>query len=178
MFFLKSVIEQLARLSGIDKISAQLTAAGDVEWKANKQLLAIARTVDAARLKDFDIKQDVYYAEIYWTPWYEMMTKVRVRYAEVPKFPEVQRDLALVLDKTTAYEDVQKITRQLQIPALKSFSLFDVFESEKLGSDKKSYALNFTFQLSDRTLTDTEVESYMQSLITSYQNKLQAQFRS
>lgn len=178
LFFLKSVIEQLARLSGIDKISAQLTAAGDVEWKANKQLLAIARTVDAARLKDFDIKQDVYYAEIYWTPWYEMMTKVRVRYAEVPKFPEVQRDLALVLDKTTAYEDVQKITRQLQIPALKSFSLFDVFESEKLGSDKKSYALNFTFQLSDRTLTDTEVESYMQSLITSYQNKLQAQIRS
>lgn len=178
LYFLKSVIEQLARQSGLDKISAQLSADGVVEWRLNKQLLAKACSVDGARLKQFDIKQDVYYAEIYWTQWYEAMTKVRVRYTEVPKFPEVQRDLALVLDKATPYEEVQKVTRQLQIPALKSFSLFDVFESEKLGADKKSYALSFTFQLADRTLTDSEVESYMQSLITSYQNKLQAQIRS
>lgn len=178
LFFLKSVVEQLARQSGLDKISAQVTANGEVEWKLNKQLLAKACAVDTVRLKQFDIKQDVFYAEIYWAQWYEAMTKVRVRYTEVPKFPEVQRDLALILDKATPYEDVQKVTRQLQIPALKSFSLFDVFESEKLGADKKSYALSFTFQLTDRTLTDTEVEAYMQSLITSYQNKLHAQIRS
>lgn len=178
LFYLKSTVEQLASISGLDKIVAQVNAEGIVEWKVSKQLVASARRVEAARLKQFDIKQDVYYAEIYWSQWYELMTRVKVRYAEVPKFPEVQRDLALVLDKATPYEEVQKVTRQLQIPALKSFSLFDVFESEKLGTDKKSYALNFTFQLGDRTLTDTDVEGYMQSLITSYQNKLQAQIRS
>lgn len=178
LFYLKSVIEQLGRLSGLEKLSAQVEPGGAVIWTANKQTIALARAVDPARLKQFDIKQEVFYAEIYWQAWFDAMSKVRVRYTEVPKFPEVQRDLALVLDKSTAYEDVQKLTRQLQIPALKSFTLFDVFESEKLGADKKSYALNFTFQLPDRTLTDTDVEAYMQTLITSYQNKLQAQIRS
>ena len=84
----------------------------------------------------------------------------------------------MILDKSTCFEDVQKITRQTQIAALKHFDLFDVFESEKLGADKKSYALNYTFQLADRTLTDAEIEANMQQLIQAYQNKLQAQIRS
>jgi phenylalanyl-tRNA synthetase beta chain len=102
----------------------------------------------------------------------------KIKYSEVPKFPAVQRDLALILDKATHFEEVQKITRQAQISSLKNFELFDVFESEKLGTDKKSYALNYTFQLADRTLTDVEIEENMKQLINAYTNKLQAQIRS
>jgi phenylalanyl-tRNA synthetase beta chain len=96
----------------------------------------------------------------------------------VPKYPAVQRDLALVLDRSTPFEEVQKVTRQLQLSSLKRFELFDIFESEKLGVDKKSYALNYTFQLADRTLTDIEIEEQMKQLINAYTQKLQAQIRS
>ena len=106
------------------------------------------------------------------------MQSNKIKYSEVPKFPAVQRDLALVLDKSTRFEEVQKITRQAQISSLKNFELFDVFESEKLGADKKSYALNYTFQLTDRTLTDVEIEDNMKQLINAYTHKLQAQIRS
>jgi phenylalanyl-tRNA synthetase beta chain len=101
----------------------------------------------------------------------------KIRYQEVAKFPAVQRDLAIILDKEVTYHQVQQATEQLKIDALKDFDLFDVFESEKLGTNKKSYALSYTFQLQDRTLTDVEIEQQMQQLMSVYKAKLQAQIR-
>jgi phenylalanyl-tRNA synthetase beta chain len=101
----------------------------------------------------------------------------KIKYREVPKFPAVQRDLAIVLDAAVTYQQVQQATEQLKIDALQSFDLFDVFESEKLGAGKKSYALSYTFQLQDRTLTDSEIEQVMSQLMTTYKTKLQALIR-
>ena len=89
----------------------------------------------------------------------------------------MQRDLAIVLDREVSYQQVQHVTDQLKLDALQSFDLFDVFESEKLGAGKKSYALSYTFQLQDRTLTDVEIEQVMQQLTGAYKTKLQAQIR-
>lgn len=178
LFYVKSVIENMLEISGIEKVSSSINEQDVLVWKWKNEQLCSAQKVVAEKLKSFDIKQDVYYAEINWALWSKAMTANKIKYAEVPKYPAVQRDLALVLDKTTRFEEVQKITRQVQISSLKNFDLFDVFESEKLGTDKKSYALNYTFQLADRTLTDNEIEESMKQLINAYTTKLQAQIRS
>ena len=107
----------------------------------------------------------------------QAIAQVKVKYAEVSKYPAVKRDLAIVLDKTVTYGQVQEVTDKLNIDSLQDYSLFDIFESEKLGADKKSYALNYTFQLQDRTLTDEETETVMQQLMNSYKKELQAQIR-
>ena len=89
----------------------------------------------------------------------------------------MQRDIAIVLDNHVTYKQVADTTEQLKLDALQSFGLFDVFESEKLGKGKKSYALSYTFQLQDRTLTDSEIEQLMKQLMDVYKNKLSAQIR-
>jgi phenylalanyl-tRNA synthetase beta chain len=178
LYYVRSVIQNMLDSSGIEKVTINIDEHDVLIWKWKNEKLCSAQKVVAEKLKSFDIKQDVYYAEINWQLWSNAMQANRIKYAEVPKYPAVQRDLALVLDKATKFEEVQKITKQLQISALKNFDLFDVFESEKLGADKKSYAMNYTFQLRDRTLTDTEIEESMKQLINAYTHKLQAQIRS
>jgi phenylalanyl-tRNA synthetase beta chain len=176
MYFLKSVLNNLMSLSGINT-SCVYGADGSVEWKWKNQSIAIAMQVDGRRLSAFDIKQDVFFASINWDVWLAAAATSTIRYKEVPKFPAVQRDLAIVLDKSVSYQQVQQVTEQLKLDGLKEFGLFDIFESEKLGAGKKSYALNYTFQFQDRTLTDTEIEQLMQQLVTAYKTKLQAQIR-
>jgi phenylalanyl-tRNA synthetase beta chain len=178
LFYMKGVIENLLKISGIEKVILNTEPDGMVVWKWKNEALCSASKVSADKLKTFDIKQDVFYAAIYWPHWLKAMQANKIKYTEVPKFPAVKRDLALVLDKKTTFEEVQKITGQSKIAALKEFDLFDVFESEKLGVDKKSYAMNYTFQLADRTLTDTDIEQYMNQLVESYKNKLNAQIRA
>lgn len=178
LFFAKAVIEKLLAISGIYKVTQHFIDDISVEWQWSKNTIAKTYKITTDKLKRFDIKQDVYYIEILWEQWCKAMLDTDIKYSEISKFPEVQRDLALVLDKSIQYEEIKKVTKQLQISALTSFELFDVFENEKLGTDKKSYALNFKFQLKDKTLTDTEIEVYMAQLIKTYQNKLNAQIRS
>jgi phenylalanyl-tRNA synthetase beta chain len=178
LFFAQSVVSNLLQISGIEKVALTVDEQDVLQWKWKNDSLCSAKKVGNEKAKKFDIKQDVYFVELNWELWSRAMTANKIKYAEVPKYPAVQRDLALVLDKAIRYEEVQKLTRQAQISSLKNFDLFDVFESEKLGADKKSYAMNYTFQLSDRTLTDVEIEENMKQLINVYTNKLQAQIRS
>lgn len=175
LFFLKGIVENMLAKSGI-------TATTDYEgtqviWKWKNQVICTADHVDEQKLKAFDIKQAVWYAVVQWEIWQKAMKANKIKYNEVPKFPAVQRDLAIILDKNVTYQQVAQATEQLKIGSLKGFGLFDVFESEKLGADKKSYALSYTFQLQDRTLTDTEIEQVMQQLMDIYKTKLQAQIR-
>eukprot|EP01030_Chromulinospumella_sphaerica_P012602 gene12602-12392_t len=112
---------------------------GEIQWKRKGKVLARAWRVSKERLNLFDIKQDVFYAEVDWQAWVEAASAARTRYTEIPKFPAVQRDLALVLDKQVTYEQVREVTAKLNLGELQAFGLFDVFESEKLGAGKKSY---------------------------------------
>jgi phenylalanyl-tRNA synthetase beta chain len=96
---------------------------------------------------------------------------------EVPKFPVIERDLAMVIDQTIQYQDVQKTIKQLQSKLLQNIHIFDVFESDKLGQGKKSYAINLSFSDADKTLTDVEVETEMNKIIKSLEDKLGAAIR-
>jgi phenylalanyl-tRNA synthetase beta chain len=135
LYFAKSIVENLIAISGIDKASSTVDEQDRLQWKWKNESLCTAYKVPATQLKQFELKQDVYYVAMHWAIWHKAMQANVIKYTEVPKYPAVQRDLALVLDKSTRFEEVQKITRQVQISALKHFDLFDVFESEKLGAD-------------------------------------------
>lgn len=176
LFYLKGIIQNLLLQSGISKTTLMYDEQG-TSWKWKNELLCTITAVDDKALNMFDIKQGVYYGCINWDVWIRAIAANKIRYSEVAKYPAVERDLAIILDKAVTYFEVQQITEQQKIDSLKGFGLFDVFESEKLGSGKKSYALSYIFQLQDRTLTDTEIEAVMQQLMNAYKTKLQAQIR-
>lgn len=176
IYYLKGIIQNLLQQSGISKTLLVYDETG-TSWKWKNEVLSTINDVDGKKLKDFDIKQDVCFAAINWDLWMKAVAANTIKYSEVAKFPAVERDLAIVLDKTVTYQDVQQVTEQQKIEVLKGFGLFDVFENEKLGAGKKSYALSYTFQLQDRTLTDAEIETVMLQLMNAYKTKLQAQIR-
>jgi len=132
--------------------------------------------ISNALLKKFDVKQDVYYADIQWDLLLQMKPKP-VQYREISKYPTVYRDLALVVDKKVSYSQIEQIALYLQINQLKQIRLFDLFESEKLGVDKKSMAVSFTFQDEMKTMTDSEIDNMMLQLTQAYAKNIQAEIR-
>ncbi len=180
VFFLKGLINNVLGYAGVKNAAIgynDTDKGSEIVWKWKNQVLCTVVEVPAKRLKEFDVKQPVYFAAINWDVLYKAMAAGKTSYREVPKFPAVSRDLAIVLDKQVTYKDVKDATEQLKLDALQSFGLFDIFESEKLGKGKKSYALSYTFQLQDRTLTDAEIEQLMKQLTDTYKAKLSAQIR-
>ncbi len=175
-YFLKSAVRNLLKASGIKNTALGYDETG-VLWKWKNKALCSITEVSPQKRQAFEIKERVWYADIDWALWAEAMRSTKIDYAEVPRFPAVQRDLALVLDKGVTYAQVQKTTDKLKLQPLQFYDLFDVFESDKLGADKKSLALSFTFQLGDRTLTDAETEALMAQLTSAYTKELGAQIR-
>ena len=176
IFYLKGLLSTLLSYSGIKNVALSYDN-DEIVWKWKNQTLCVAKQVLQPKLSVFDIKQEVYFAEINWDTWVKAVANNKISYREVPKFPAVQRDIAIVIDSHVSYKQVQETTEQLKLDALQSYGLFDIFESEKLGAGKKSYALSYTFQLQDRTLTDAEIEQLMKQLMDTYKNKLSAQIR-
>jgi phenylalanyl-tRNA synthetase beta chain len=174
--YVKGIIQNLFTRNGISKLTVSYESDA-VLWKYKNQPIASISKTGSDRLKTFDVKQDVFFAVVYWEQFLKAAGLHKIKYTEVPKFPSMQRDLAIVLDKTITYQQVQQATEQLNIQSLQDYDLFDVFENEKIGADKKSYALSYTFQLHDRTLTDVEIEQHMQALIKTYETKLNAMIR-
>lgn len=128
--------------------------------------------------KDFDIKQDVYVADFNWDLIIKSLNTKDIKYEEVSKFPEVKRDLALVLDKNISFSDIETLAYQLERKNLKrNISLFDVYEGDKLPEGKKQYALSFTLEDKEKTLTDKQIDSIMQKLLRGFEDKLGAKLR-
>lgn len=124
----------------------------------------------------FDIRMPVYYAELDWQAMVEQINSRKTQFREINKYPEVRRDLALVLDRSTTYQMVEMIAREEGKQLLRQVNLFDVFEGEQLAG-KKSYAIGLTFSDSSRTLTDSDIEPVMQKLMQRYENELGAVIR-
>jgi len=133
--------------------------------------------VDGKLLKAFDIETPVYFAEIKWDIILKKSSKKTVTYAEIPKFQEVKRDLALVLNKDVKFEQVKQIAQKTEKKLLKRISLFDVFEGEKLGADKKSYAVSFILQDETKTLNDKQIDKIMKKMMSNYERELGALIR-
>ena len=149
----------------------------NTEYKIKKQVVATVAIVDANRLKQFDIKQPVYFADINWNVLTHLAAKAKLEYKEIARFPSVERDLAIVIPQATTFAEVEQTIAQAKVSRLQSVSLFDVFESEKIGAGKKSMALNFVFQDDEKTLTDNETEKMMNTLVQSLEKQLAAEIR-
>ena len=156
--------------------------AGNFNW--NKKSIVEFGAVSKSVLKSMDIKQEVFYADFNWDLIIEAVKKTNVMYTEVPKFPEVRRDLALLIDKAIQFEQLEQLAYQSvgihpfgKKNMLKNVNLFDVYEGDKLPEGKKSYALSFTLQDETATLTDKQIEKIMEKLMKTYQEKVGAEIR-
>ena len=128
-------------------------------------------------LKAAGIDSPVYFAEINWSALMRVVRKSKVQFTEVSKYPAVSRDLALLLDKSVAFEQIEQIARQTERKLLKSVELFDVYEGKNLPEGKKSYAVNFILQDEQRTLNDKQIDAIMQKLIANLKKQLNAELR-
>ena len=133
--------------------------------------------VGSKHLKTFDIDVPVYYAEIKWDIILKKSSKKTVTFSEISKFPEVKRDLALVINKDITFAQVKQIAQKTEKKLLKRVSLFDVFEGDKIGADKKSYAVSFILQDETKTLNDKQIDKIMKKMMSTYERDLGAQIR-
>lgn len=185
-YYLKSyVINVLRRLRmNMGRIVAEPAKAKyfaegiDLVFKDSRKVIASIGRVAKATLKKMDCKQEVFFADINWDLVMKNIPSKEVTYAEVAKFPEVRRDLALVIDKTVNFDEIEKIAFETERKLLKKVGLFDVYEGDRIEAGKKSYAVSFVLQDKDKTLSDKQIESIMEKLQKNFETKLGAKIRS
>ena len=139
--------------------------------------LAVVGTVLPALARKFDVKQPVFAAEINWNTLFLLVKRDKVAFKELPRFPEVRRDLALLLDESVSYSDLYRSSFKAARKLLKSVTLFDVYRGDKIPAGKKQYALGFVLQDLEKTLTDADVERIMNKLLSTFQNEYGAALR-
>ncbi len=145
--------------------------------KHNNRILGTLLNTGRLCLQMFDIKQPVYFIDIDFAMLHDIIAKQKISYAEIAKFPVVERDIAFVVDKSAVYRDVVKTIEKINLSKLADMRLFDVFESEKIGAGKKSMAVNFTFLDEQKTLIDQEVDEMMRTIASALEKDLMAQVR-
>jgi phenylalanyl-tRNA synthetase beta chain len=147
------------------------------EYQHNNISLVRFGLLKKKELKRFDLKQDVMYAEFEWEKIITLLTANEVNYVEVPKFPEVRRDLAVVLDASVTYEELEQAAYHAEKHILRGVSLFDIYQGEKIGPGKKSYAMSFLLRDDEKTLTDQIIEKTMDKILRAFREKFQATIR-
>ena len=147
-----------------------------MENRGGKKLIEMG-VVSKSLLKKFDLSQPVYYAELNWTQLMKATKKNEVLFTEVPKYPAVSRDLALLIDNSVEFAQIEQIARQTEKKLLKRVELFDVYEGDKLPQGKKSYAVNFILQDEEKTMGDKQIDAIMQKLIANLKKQLNAELR-
>ena len=147
-----------------------------IENRGGKKLVEMG--IIAKKLqKQFGLDNPVYYAEMNWTALMKVIKKNEVLYTEISKFPAVSRDLALLVDNSVEFAQIEQIARQTEKKFLKKVELFDVYEGDKLPAGKKSYAVNFILQDEEKTMGDKQIDAIMQKLIANIKKQLNAELR-
>lgn len=179
--FIKGHLVNILAQLGLRDISFESSEAAHLQQVqallCRQQSIGFFGEVQPERLKRFDIRQPVWYASLNWEQLIALHGKVTLRFREIPRYPSVRRDLALILNKAVRFEQVEEAARSVKSGLLTNVHLFDVFESEKLGHDKKSYAVSFTFQHPEKTLTDKEIDKVMEKLVQAFEKQLEAEIR-
>ncbi len=176
-YYAKGVLLAILKLAGITNLQTHLQENNSLLITSNQKTLGTLIEVSGSKLKSFDIKQPVYFLDIDFQGLVQLVSAQKIVYKEVPKFPAVQRDLALILSKETTFDAIEKVVLKLGLKKLQNIRLFDVFENEKLGQNKKSMAISFTFLDEEKTLVDKEVDNMMQQLIQAFEKQLLAEIR-
>lgn len=182
-FRIKSATEMVLTRLGINISSLKNSEstkgyfAESITYINNNRLVAEAGRVSKTYLARFDIGQDVFYSHIEWNHIMKMIRHNVISYNELPKYPSVRRDLAILLDKGTRFGQIREIAFKTEKSILREVGLFDVYESDSLGPNKKSYAISFLLRDDLRTLTDKNIDKVMNNLIRAFENELGAKIR-
>ncbi len=181
LFWMKGLGDTIIKLLGLEQGSWEKhnhpLLNNAIQYTINGKLVILVGEVMPNKLHTFHIEQPVWVIDINWGLLLLNTTKQPLLYKEVSRFPMVERDLALVLEKSIPYEKIEKTIHQLALNKLQSIKVFDVFEHEKLGKDKRSIGIRFVFQDEEKTLTDKEVEKMMHSITEVLQKNVQAEIR-
>jgi phenylalanyl-tRNA synthetase beta chain len=180
-YFAKGVFENTMAIVGLPignyNRKNEPTLDDCIQVSIQNEVVATMGVVNKKTLDQFDIKQPVFYIDINWDKILQLNNSIQVRYHEISKFPAATRDLSIVVDKTLQYETIEQVTYAAKLKKLQSINLFDIFESEKLGADKKAMAISLTFLDEEKTMTDKDIDVMMASLITAYEKELNAVIR-
>ena len=179
LYDLKGIVQSLVKNMGI--------AAEFITISASEMNQALAMEINGERIVEmgqvnkeitgrFDIKQPVFFADFHWDVVLKHAGR-QVRFKEISKFPSVERDLAVVIPRTMKFAEIEASISKLKLNRLQGLRLFDVFESEKLGAGKKSLAINLTFLDEEKTLTDKEIDGWMNRIMITLEKDLQAEIR-
>jgi len=179
-YFIKGVAEAVLASLGIKSVTSEAIQTNELQqglsYSSGGEAVLNLGLVSSKLNSLFDIRQPVYFADFNWDAVVKLAAKP-VQFREISKFPAVQRDLALVVAKSTPFSDIRDRIFKLKLGQLKDLRLFDLFESEKLGADKKSLAVNLTFLDEEKTLTDKEIDSWMNKIMATLEKDLQAEIR-
>jgi phenylalanyl-tRNA synthetase beta chain len=180
-FYLKGICSQLLALSGMSPYGFQPLSdqklGQALTFMLNNQALISVGEVKRLVLDRFDIRQPVFFASFNWDLLLAGTGPDLIKFQELPKQLPVDRDLAIVVSKSLAFQQVEEVVKGLRLDKLHEIQLFDIFESEKLGANKKSLAVHFQFLDAEKTLTDKEVEGMMNKIMISLERELSAEIR-
>ena len=144
----------------------------------NKKQLAVAGRISKELLQKMDCKQEVFYVDINWDLLLKLLPSKDVTFKEIAKFPEVRRDLALVIKNNVTFDQIERVAYATEKKLLRKVSLFDVYQGKGIEDGYKSYAVSFILQDPDKTLTDKQIEGVMQKLQKNFESQLEAKIRS
>lgn len=181
-FDLKAEVIRLLNRVGIDmnkRVEEEIEGrfGRTLSIKVDKLEVAQITIVPNKLLDYYGIKQNVYYADIAWNSVLKLKGRSKTTFSPLPKMLDTRRDLAIVLDKNTRYSDIVNITKQRGSKLIKSMNLFDVYEGDKIGADKKSYAIAYFLRDDEKTLTDDQIDKIMSQLIKLYDKEFNATIR-
>lgn len=161
----------------VERLENELFSDGLVLKAANGKALGFIGIVARKQLKVFDIEQEVFYADLDWNQLLKQNKQYKAVINDLPKYPEVKRDFALLVDKTVEFADLARAAFATEKKLLKNVYLFDVYEGKNLEAGKKSYALSFILQDAENTLKDTQIENIMNRMKATFEEKFHATLR-
>ncbi|MDR6967440.1 phenylalanyl-tRNA synthetase beta chain [Flavobacterium arsenatis] len=179
-FLFKGYVNAILSRLGIEKtqnkpVASDVFAEGVAVVLGNETIVEFG-TIKKSIAKEFDIKQEVFYADFDWNRILKLISN-KIKFTEIPKYPEVRRDLALLVDDSVQFDAIYNIARQSEKGLLKGINLFDVYQGNNLPEGKKSYAVSFTIQDATKTLTDVQIDKIMGKLQKSFETELGAVLR-
>lgn len=183
VYDLKGVVDNIFRRLGLNQAALKQTQGSDeifaakldIETRQGKHICSLG-IVRKSLLAKFDIEQPVVYAEINWKALYSQVAKCTVTFTEIPRTQPVDRDLALLVDKSVKFADIEAAIRGAERKLLREVKLFDVYEGKNLPEDKKSYAVSMKLQDDEKTLNDKQIDAVMSKIVKAVE-KLGAQLR-
>ena len=180
-FYLKGIVNNILGRLGVGVLKSSPTKqdifSEGITLSLGKMKLVDLGVVKGSLLKEFGIKQNVLFADFNWDTILKLTGNTNVKVVDLPKFPSVKRDLALLLDAKIEFKEIYNLAFQSEKFLLKEVDLFDVYEGDKLPDGKKSYAVSFLIQDESKTLTDKQIDKVMQKLQQTFEKNLQAVLR-